>query len=130
MGINLDLYRKAVTSKDRVFTGKCDINGRKINVGDVIVPVGSTEQYCVNYSPTGRCFYGLGIGNKILKQKKFSQCENVGIAIFNEDAKRFLSRKLQLKNYFIWSLAKDKRIEDNNMLTIGNATITMVFRDR
>lgn len=56
-------------------------------VGDVIVPVGSTEQYCVNYSPTGRCFYGLGTGNKILKQKKFSQCENVGIAIFNEDVK-------------------------------------------
>ena len=52
-----------------------------------IIPIGSTEQYCVNYSPTGRCFYGLGIGNKILKQKKFSQCENVGIAIFNEDAK-------------------------------------------
>ena len=87
MGINLDLYREAVTSKDRVFTGKCDVNGRKINVGDVIVPIGSTEQYCVNYSPTGRCFYGLGTGNKILKQKKFSQCENVGIAIFNEDAK-------------------------------------------
>ena len=93
MGINLDLYRKAVTSKDRVFTGKCDVNGRKINVGDVIVPIGSTEQYCVNYSPTGRCFYGLGTGNKILKQKKFSQCENVGIAIFNEDAKEILSRK-------------------------------------
>ena len=35
MGINLELYRKAVTSKDRVFTGKCDVNGRKINVGDV-----------------------------------------------------------------------------------------------
>ena len=87
MGINLELYRKAVTSKDRVFTGKRDVNGRKINVGDVIVPVGSTEQYCVNYSPTDRCFYGLGVGNKILKQKKFSQCENVGIAIFNEDAK-------------------------------------------
>ena len=85
--INLDLYRKAATSKDRVFTGKCDINGRKINVGDVIVPIGSTEQYCVNYSPTGRCFYGLGTGNKILKQKKFSQCENVGIAIFNDDVK-------------------------------------------
>ena len=33
-------------------------------------------------------------------------------------------------NYFIWSLAKDKRIKDNNMLTIGNATTTMVFRDR
>ena len=33
--MNLELYRKAVTSKDRVFTGKCDINGRKINVGDV-----------------------------------------------------------------------------------------------
>ena len=49
MGINLELYRKAATSKDRVFTGKCDVNGRKINVGDVIVPVGSTEQYCVNY---------------------------------------------------------------------------------
>ena len=65
MGINLELYRKAVTSKDRVFTGKCDVNGRKINVGDVIVPIGSTEQYCVNYSPTGRCFYGLGVGNKI-----------------------------------------------------------------
>ena len=57
MGINLELYRKASTSKDRVFTDKCDVNGRKINVGDVIVPVGSTEQYCVNYSPTGRCFY-------------------------------------------------------------------------
>ena len=35
MGINLDLYRKVATSKDRVFTGKCDVNGRKINVGDV-----------------------------------------------------------------------------------------------
>ena len=85
--MNLELYRKAVTSKDRVFTGKRDVNGRKINVGDVIVPIGSTEQYCVNYSPSGRYFYGLGIGDKILKQKKFSQCENVGIAIFNEEAK-------------------------------------------
>ena len=27
--MNLELYRKAVTSKDRVFTGKCDVNGRK-----------------------------------------------------------------------------------------------------
>lgn len=87
MGIDFEKYRKVTTSKDRVFTGKYDINGSKINVGDVIVPVGSTEQYCVNYSQTGRCFYGLGTGNKVLKQKKFSQCENVGIAIFNKDAK-------------------------------------------
>lgn len=87
MGINLEKYREAVTSKDRVFTGKCDVNGRKINVGDVIVSIGSTEQYCVNYSPTGRGFYGLGTDNKILKQKEFSKCVNIGIAIFNEDAK-------------------------------------------
>ena len=69
--MNLELYRKATTSKDRIFTGKNDINGRKVDVGDVIVPVGSTEQYCVNYSPTGRCFYGLGTGNKILSRRNF-----------------------------------------------------------
>lgn len=87
MGIDLELYRKTVNSPDRVFTGKYDINGMKIKVGDVIVPVGSNEQYFVNYSPTGRCYYGLAKGNKILKQKKFSQCENIGVAIFNSDAK-------------------------------------------
>ena len=85
--MNFELYRKAVTSKDRVFTGNCDANVRQLNVGDVIVPVGSPEHHCVHYSSTDRCFYGLGTGNKILKQKKFYQCENVGIAIFNEDAK-------------------------------------------
>nr|DAV96830.1 MAG TPA: hypothetical protein [Caudoviricetes sp.] len=31
--------------------------------------------------------------------------------------------KIKRKSYFKWSLAKDKRIEDNNMLTIGYACI-------
>lgn len=87
MSINVEKLIEVNNTKDRVFTGKYDINGMKIKVGDVIIPIGGTEQYFINYSPTGRCFYGLASGNKILKQKKFSQCENVGIAIFNEDVK-------------------------------------------
>ena len=87
MGINLEKYRKAVASSDRVFTGKRDINGIKINVGDVLMPIGSNEQYCVNYSVDKNWYYGGGRANNILNQKKFSKCENVGIAIFNEDAR-------------------------------------------
>ena len=60
----------------------------KIKVGDVLVPVGSKEQYFVNYSADKNCYYGLGRDNKILNQKKFSKCENVGVAIFNEDARK------------------------------------------
>ena len=93
MNINLEKYRKAVTSSDRVFTGKRDINGMKIKVGDVLMPVGSNEQYCVNYSADKNCYYGLGTDNKILNQKKFSKCEYVGVAIFNEDVREiFISR--------------------------------------
>ena len=84
----------------------------KINVGDVIVPIGSTEQYCVNYSPTGRCFYGLGTGNKILKQKKFSQCENVGIAIFNEDAKEIFKQKTAIEELIYLHLGDEN--EENS----------------
>lgn len=87
MSINIDKLREVNNSKDRVFTGEYDINGMEIKVGDVLTPVGSTEQYCVNYSPTKKCYFGLGRGNKIIKQKKFSKCENVGIAIFHEDAR-------------------------------------------
>ena len=86
--MNLELYGKAVNSPDRVYTGKRDINGMKIKVGDVLVPVDSNEQYFVNYSVDKNCYYGLGRDNKILNQKKFSKCENVGIAIFNHDARR------------------------------------------
>ena len=88
MGIDLELYRKTVNSPDRVYTGKKDINGMKIKVGDVLVPVGSNEQYFVNYSADKNCYYGLGRDNKIINQKKFSKCENVGVAIFNHDARR------------------------------------------
>ena len=88
MSIDLELYRKTVNSSDRVFTGKKDIYGRPIKVGDVIVPVGGKEQYCVNYSEAKKCYYGLGFGNKILPFKKFSKCENVGVAIRNEDANK------------------------------------------
>lgn len=87
MSIDFEKYRAVVNSSDRVFTGKKDINGRPIKVGDVIVPVGTNEQYCVNYSELKNCYYGLGYGNKIISSKKFSKCENVGVAIRNEDVK-------------------------------------------
>lgn len=60
----------------------------KIKVGDVISPVGSNINYFINYSPEKCCYYGLGNNGKILKQKNFSKCINIGIAIFNEDAKQ------------------------------------------
>lgn len=87
MDINIDKLREVNNAKDRVFTGHYDINGMEIKVGDVIVPVGSKEKYFVNYSPAKKCYYGLALGNQILKEKKFSKCENVGIAIRNNDAK-------------------------------------------
>lgn len=85
--LNFDRLIEVTNTKDRIFTGYNDINGMKIRVGDVITPNGSTEQYYINYSPEKKCFYGLATGNKILKEKDFSKCENIGVAIFNKDAK-------------------------------------------
>lgn len=85
--MNIDKLKEVTNTKDRVFTGHHDINGMKIRVGDVITPNDSTEQYYINYSPEKNCFYGLATGNKILKEKDFSKCENIGVAIFNKDAK-------------------------------------------
>ena len=85
--MNINKLIEVNNAKDRVFTGYYDVNGMKIIVGDVITPLGSNEQYFINYSPIGKCYYGLASGDKILKENKFSKCQNIGMAVFNEDAR-------------------------------------------
>ena len=77
----LDRYVKAATSMDRVYTGFTDINGKNINVGDVLITKNGKTHFCINYSQDRNIYYGVGEGNKILNQKDFHRYENYGVAI-------------------------------------------------